>query len=139
MNADGNPNRGSAVQLDGYTDEENVFIEALKTKAGQYAQYITFHRERNGAIGVMYYREGHGGSLNCGVVKLQGRAKYIKIKNVEMGNNYDSVFRVDGELDVLLPHVGKFVEKIKNNKKSLAKIDAKFRRMIGLEFDIMNR
>jgi hypothetical protein len=99
------------------TPEETTFLDALMKSAGKYAPYINLYREANGAITVQYYNESKGGPLTVGTVKLQGKTKNINIKNPSMGTNYDDVFKVDGELDALLPHVGKFVEKIKNNER----------------------
>jgi len=96
------------------TPEETTFLDALMGSAGKYAPHINLYREANGAITVQYYDESKGGPLTVGTVKLQGRTKNINIKNPSMGTNYDDVFRVDGELDSLLPHVGRFVEKIRN-------------------------
>jgi len=113
--------RGSSIQLDGYTQEETIFIDALKRQAGKHARYLVFYKESNGGICVFHRKPGQG-QLNVGVVKLQGRAKYIKIND----------YRIDGELDVLLPHVDKFIEKIDKNEATLKEIDR-------MGIDIMGR
>jgi len=107
--------RGSGIQLDGYTNEEAIFIDAIARQAGKHVRYLIFNKELNGGIRVLY-RKPRQGQLNIGIVKLQGRAKYIKINNVGLDSDYDSVYRVDGELDVLLLHIDKFIEKIENNE-----------------------
>jgi hypothetical protein len=115
------------------TPEETAFLDALMKSAGKHEPYINLYREANGAITVQYYNERQGGPLTVGTVKLQGKTKNINIKNPSMGTNYDDVFKVDGELDALLPHVGKFVEKIKNNEKALAQIEKQIEASVGPE------
>jgi hypothetical protein len=123
------------------TPEEATFLDALMKSAGNYAPYINLYREANGAIAVQYYNESKGGPLTVGTVKLQGKTKNINIKNPSMGTNYDDVFKIDGELDALLPHVGKFAEKIRNNEKALKKTDNMVRRAIGDDdlYHILNK
>jgi len=112
--------RGSSIQLDGYTKEETVFIDVLKKQTGKYARHLVFYKESNGGICVLHRKPGQG-QLNVGVVKLQGRAKYIKIND----------YRIDGELDVLLPHVDKFIEKIDKNEATQKEIDRIGMNMMG--------
>jgi len=125
--------RKSNIVLEGYTDDETTFLDALMKSAGKYASYINLYREANGAITVQYYNESKGGPLTVGKVKLQGKTKNINIKNPSMGTDYDDVFKVDGELDTLLPHVGKFIEKIGNHIKALDQMEKDIEASVGPE------
>jgi len=127
-NITANPNAKKQYET---TPEETTFLDALMGSAGKYAPYINLYREANGAITARYYNKSNGGPLTVGTVKLQGKTKNINIKNPSMGTDYDDVFKVDGELDALLPHVGKFIEKIYNHIKALDQIEKDIEASVG--------
>jgi len=97
---------------DDCTVDEATFISEFVEQADDYAPDLVFHRSSDKSISVFYRKDGQG-QLNVGVVKLQGKTKYIKINNE----------RIDGETELLLPHINKFIERIENNEKTLAKIE----------------
>jgi hypothetical protein len=101
-----------------------LFKDRLLEVAGKYTPYINFYGDST--ISIQYFNEATGGPLTVGIVKLDGRKKYIKINNPDMGDNYNDEFIVEGKIDDLLPHVGKFIEKIKNYEKAISKINKQF-------------